>query len=129
MAKKKKTSGKNKGGLSPEIMSKLRELSEKERISTDELVQKLLKSQSESQRNAGKSDDFKDGGKQSQDNPKGVEINADFSKIFPLASMEIIDLLRRITVSMESIEKSHDQGWRDQRTDLNAIVARLDKVL
>lgn len=126
---KKKTSGKGKDGLSPEILAKLRELSEKERISTDELVQKLLKSQAESQSTAGKGDDSKDGGKQSQDRPKGVEINADFSKIFPLASMEIIELLRRITVSMENIEKSHDQGWRDQRTDLNAIVKRLDKVL
>lgn len=60
---------------------------------------------------------------------RSINIEADLSKLLPLGNTELLELLRRIAQSMENIERSHEQGWSDQRIDLGAIVKRLDKLL
>jgi hypothetical protein len=60
---------------------------------------------------------------------RGINIQADLSKLSPLANTELLELLRRIAQSIENIERSHEQGWSDQRIDLGAIVKKLDKLL
>jgi hypothetical protein len=114
--------------ISKEIINKLKETSLKEGLKIDELISSLLETR---KREGGKTGQSNTTGTSSTNRPdqKGVEIIADLSKLIPPNSSDIIELLRRITQSLENIEREHAQGWSDQRIDLQALAKRLDKLL
>lgn len=118
--------------ISKEIIDKLKETSLKEGLKIDELISSLL----EIRKREGGNTSSKTGqsnttgtGSTNRPDQKGVEILADLSKLIPPNSSDIIELLRRITQSLENIEREHAQGWSDQRIDLQALAKRLDKLL
>ena len=102
--------------LSTEILSKLREISEQKNISPEQLILLLLDSFAKNYYPADKNEKNSRHKKESGFSPQDlrnrkIEINADLSKFFPYSNSELIELLRRIALSIENIERSHEQGW------------------
>jgi hypothetical protein len=134
MADKNRTDNTDALNLSTEILSKLKEISEQKNISPEQLILLLLDNFSKSYYHANKNEKNSTYKKESRFSPRDltsrkIDIHTDLSKFFPTSNSELIELLRRIAQSIENIERSHEQGWSDQRKDLGAIAKKLDKLL
>jgi hypothetical protein len=119
--------------LTRQTISKLNELCNQQNVSADQLILELLDKfgkgvyKSEPKERSAKNlrpQPILEGLKERQTN-----VQVDLSKLLPFANNELIELLRRIAQSIENIERSHEQGWSDQRKDLGAIGSKLDKLL
>jgi hypothetical protein len=118
--------------ISKEILDKLKEAGLKEGLKINELILSLLENRNREGNNDSKKEQSRTGGTTGSTNPqdqRSVQVIADLSKLIPPNSSDIIELLRRITQSLENIEREHAQGWSDQRIDLQALSKRLDKLL
>lgn len=119
--------------LSVEIITKLKEISKKQNISIDQLIVKLLDSfnknpdPSDKKGSNSKRERARESMPEDLTNRK-IDIQADLTKLFTF-NTDLIELLRRIAQSIENIERSHEQGWSDQRIDLGGISKKLDKLL
>ena len=93
-------------------ISKLKNASLKYGISEDQLIDKLLgdyeRSTSIEQHNLLKNKKQRPIKPSNEELPynKQIDIQADFSKLFPIGSGELIELLRRITQSIEKNRKA-----------------------
>ena len=116
-----------KVSISKKTMKKLKELSRKEGKKLDDLIETLIEERKGKSSNSEQR--FRQKGKGTGRSGKNMEINVDLSKFVQPNLSEFIQLIKRITNSLENIEQSHAKGWKDQRIDLGALSERLDKIM
>jgi len=115
--------------VSEDNMRQLKELSKKTGKTIDELISEILNktdvNDSTKKANSKKTSQSSD---KNKSGPK-IDVTADLSKLLPHNNPEALEILRRISESLENIEREHAQGWSDQRKDLQAISNRMDKLM
>lgn len=121
--------------ISEETLRKLEEASQKSGLKINDLISSLL--ENKKPESVTSKENIRDTAKpgevgstsSSRSEQKNIEVIADLSKLLPFNNPEMIELLRRMTQSIENIEREHAQGWSDQRIDLQSLSKKLDKLM